>query len=186
MRRAVVLLLCLPLAAVADVTSQEDPDTGLLSWHVKDNGFDMQLLQVLPDYVRAVYESRGLPQAIIDSMDGYCVFGTILRNRSDAPIRYDVADWRYITPDGKSHGVKTKDEWVAQWRKLGVPFAWSILPTEQTFQPGDWGQGFTTVKLPHDSTFHLRYSWSQHGETHTGTIEDMRCAPAEPPARPEQ
>jgi hypothetical protein len=38
----------------------------------------MELIQVLPDYVRAVYASRGLPQTIIDSVSSYCVFGTIL------------------------------------------------------------------------------------------------------------
>ena len=175
------LCLLLPLQAGAAVAQQVNPDTGLLSWKVDDQAFSIELIQVLPDYVRAVYAARGLPQKIIDDVSSYCVFGTIIRNTTAAPLSYRVADWRYTTPDGARHRLKTKSEWVQEWRDMGVAFRWSMLADEQTFAEGDWVQGFTTVKLPPDSRFDLDYAWSQHGRKYVATIKGVRCAPAEAP-----
>ena len=60
---------------------------------------------------------------------------------------------------------------------MGVAFRWSMLPDDQTFEVGDWGQGFTTVKLPPGTRFDLHYGWSQHGEPVQDIIKDMQCAP---------
>ena len=65
----------------------------------------------------------------------------------------------------------------------GVSFRWSILPDDQTFEPGDWSQGFTTIPLPPGSSINLIYTWRHQGENHTGTLEGLRCAPAQPPQR---
>ncbi len=180
--RYLLLLLCLPLAVLAgEVHHHRDPETGLLSWKVKDHGFSLELIQLLPDYVRATYESRGFPPEVIDGIARYCVFGTIARNESDAIISYRVADWRYVTSDGQEHRLKTKTEWVKEWHDLGVAFHWTILPDDQIFEVGDWSQGFTTIALPPDSVFDLFYSWKQRDEIRTGKIEALRCAPVKPP-----
>jgi len=143
------MLLCLPMVLLAgEVKRYADPDTGLLSWQVREPGFSMQLLQVLPDYVRATYSARGLPPDIVEAVAAYCVFGTIVTNDSQQQLSYRIADWRYVTPDGKAHALKTKTQWVSEWEDQGVAFRWSILPDDQTFEPGDWSQGFTTVLLP--------------------------------------
>jgi hypothetical protein len=178
-----VALALLPVSAAAapEVTRTEDPRTGLLSWTVDHGPFHMELLQVLPDFVRAGYASRGLPPELIEGVAGHCVFGTIVRNVSDAPLSYDMSRWRYVTPAGETRRIKTKGEWLAEWQDMGVAFRYSILPEAQTFAPGDWGQGFSTYDLPPGSLLDLRYTWSQHGETHTGTVPDLRCAPAEAP-----
>jgi hypothetical protein len=177
------LLLCVLPASGATATRHVDPDTGLLSWKSGEQAFTIELIQVLPDYVRAVYASRGLPQKIIDEVSSYCVFGTIVRNTTAVPLSYRVADWRYITPDGARHRLKTKSEWVQEWRDMGVAFRWSLLAEAQTFAEGDWVQGFTTVKLSPGSRFDLDYSWSQQGRKHLATIKGVRCAPAEAPVR---
>ncbi len=173
-----LLLLCWLPANGGMVTAHVDPDTGLKSWQVADQEFTVELIQVLPDYVRATYAARGLPAQIVDDVSGYCVFGTIIRNTTTEPLSYRVADWRYLTPDGTAHRIKTKSEWVREWSSMGVAFRWSMLADEQTFSEGDWVQGFTTVKLPPGGRFDLVYSWSQHGEQHTGTIRNVQCAPA--------
>jgi hypothetical protein len=175
------LWLALPAAAAGDVTEHVNPDTGLSSWKVEGDALDFELIQVLPDYVRAVYSSRGLPKAVVDKVSSYCVFGTILRNRTDKPLSYRVADWRYITPDGVRHPIRTKSQWVSEWRDMGVAFRWSMLPDDQTFAVGDWGQGFTTIALSPGSPFTLAYSWTQDDKTETRQIEEVRCAPAEAP-----
>ena len=105
------LLFCLPLLLSAgEVQQHTDPDTGLLFWQIRELGFGMQLLQVLPDYVRATYSARGLLFDVVETVVGYCVFGTIVINDSQQQLLYRVADWRYVTKDGKSHPLKTKTQ----------------------------------------------------------------------------
>jgi hypothetical protein len=175
------LWLALPAVASGVVVEHVNPDTGLSSWKAEGDALEFEFIQVLPDYVRAVYSSRGLPKAVVDKVSSYCVFGTILRNRTDKPLSYRVADWRYITPDGVRHPIRTKSEWVSEWHDMGIAFRWSMLPDEQTFAVGDWGQGFTTIALEPGSPFALEYSWTQDDKTETRLIEEVRCAPAEAP-----
>jgi len=172
-----MLLLLAPVARAGDVVHEVNPASGLSTWRVEGQAFSIELIQLLPDFVRAVFAAKGLPQDVIDAVSGYCAFGTIVRNQSDAPVSYNVADWRYVTADGVAHTGKTKSEWVSEWRDKGIAFRWTLLPESQTFQVGDWGQGFTTVRLPRGTRFDLHYSWSQQGETRTHTIKDMYCAP---------
>ena len=178
--RACLLMLVLSSGTVAAGPHEKvNPETGLSSWQLTEQGFSLELVQVLPDYVRAVYASRGLPKTIIDRVSSFCVFGTILQNQSDATLSYDVTDWRFVTADGKTHRARPKTEWVNEWQNLGVAFRWSLLPEKQTYAPGDWGQGFTTVALPPDTLLDLHYSWEQGGTRHSGTIREVRCAPAD-------
>ena len=86
-----------------------------------------------------------------------------------------------MTDNGQELPIKTKTQWLQEWEDMGVAFRWSILPDDQTFEPGDWSQGFTTIPLPPDSTFNLVYTWRLEGESHHGKIEGLRCAPADPP-----
>ena len=176
-----IIWLALPAAGISAIVEHVSPDTGLSSWKSEGDALDFELVQVLPDYVRAVYTSRGLPKTVVDKVSSYCVFGTILRNTTDRPLSYRVADWRYITPDGVRHRIRTKSEWVAEWRDMGVAFRWSMLPDDQSFAVGDWGQGFTTIALQPGSQFVLEYSWTQDAKTEIRIIEEVRCAPVEPP-----
>lgn len=173
----VILLLIFPMLLSGGVVQKkQDPDTGLLSWNVEDRGLSLELIQLPPDYIRAIYSSRGLPKDIVEDMASYCVFGTIIKNLSDTQLSYRVADWHYVTADGKEHSLKTKTQWLTEWRKRGVKFAWSLLPDDQVFDVGDWSQGFTTVKLTRGSTFDLVFYWKIEEKTHAGKIENLRCA----------
>jgi len=182
-RRLTVALLCLfpCLAAMAgDAQQFRDPDTGLLSWRFQQPGFSLQLVQMLPDYVAAVYASRGLPPELIARMHGHCVFGTILTNDSDTTLSYRVADWYAVTPDGVSHPFRAKSAWVKEWAAMGVGFRWSMLADEQRFAPGDWMQGFTTVELKPGAEFDFHFAVELEGKRYDGNMADVRCAPAQP------
>jgi hypothetical protein len=176
-----LVLLNQQVHADSAVEKRVNPDTGLFTWKTQGDALELEFIQVLPDYVRAVYSSRGLPREIVDKVSGYCVFGTILHNRSEGPLAYRVADWRYLTPDGEHHRIRTKSEWVQEWRDMGVAFRWSMLPDDQTFEIGDWGQGFTTIGLTPGSRFDLEYNWRVNGKSFTRTIKGVECAPAEAP-----
>lgn len=176
-----MLSLCIALPLSAEVKTYTEGNSGLLAWKAQHPGFSLQFIQLLPDYVRAIYSARGLSKDVVERMAGYCIFGTIIKNESDTPLAYRVADWRYVTSDGQAHPIKTKTQWLEEWQKLGVAFRWSLLPDDQQFAPGDWSQGFTTLPLPPDTIVTLQYSWTVDGKTHQATIEELRCAPETAP-----
>ena len=179
----IVICLCLLYAQVqaAEVTVQQNDKTGLLTWTSKDDGFSIQLIQLLPDFVRAVYAKHGLPADEVERIAAYCDFGTIIQNTSQQQLSYRVADWRYIDKNGKAYPVKTKAQWLEEWRKAGVKFAWVLLPGSGDFGIGDWQQGFTTIKIDRNEQFDLVYTWTLDGKKHQGKIENMSCAPASLP-----
>jgi hypothetical protein len=162
----------------AEVTVQKNSASGLLTWTSKDDGFSIELIQLLPDFVRAVYDKHGLPADQVERIAAYCDFGTIIQNTSRQQLSYRVADWRYIDKNGKSYPVKTKEQWLEEWRKAGVTFAWTLLPGSGDFGIGDWQQGFTTIKIDRNEKFDLVYTWTLDGAKHQGKIENMSCAPA--------
>lgn len=144
-------------------------------WANHRHAFTLRLIPLSPDNVRAFYENMNYPQAAVAAIAGVCVFGTSIRNRGTAPIRYDVADWRAVTADGKRHHLITKTDWLARWKALGIGADWSILPPQQTLQPGDWAQGYTTVDLPPGVRLTLHYSWNEHGTRHHATLAGAQC-----------
>jgi hypothetical protein len=180
-RGAGIVGLCIalfaPVVFATKTSVTKNPDSGLLAYSVEDEGISIELIQLLPDFVRAVYTSHNLPKAEVEDIASYCVFGTILRNTSDGKMSYRVADWRTVGEDGIERPIKTKTQWIEQWRRAGVTFSWTLLPDSGDFEVGDWQQGFTTVKMPRDSAFDLIYQWKLDGEDHVGRFENMRCAP---------
>jgi len=57
-----------------------------------------------------------------------------------------------------------------------------LLPDAGEFSVGDWQQGFTTVKLPRETTFDFIYKWQLGGVEHAAVLENISCAPDELPA----
>ena len=180
---------CLVSAALfpvyaAQVSIHKNETTGLLTWTAEDNGFQIELIQLLPDFIRAIYKKHNFPDVEVERAAGYCVFGTILKNTSNQYMSYRVKDWRYRAKadDGtyeKALPVKTKTQWLQEWRKAGITFSWTLLPDEGEFAVGDWQQGFTTVKLPREAEFDLIYRWQLDGVEHEGVLDGLKCAPEE-------
>ena len=174
---AVCCLLYAGSSRAAEITAQRNEESGLYSWVAESEGFSIELIQLLPDFIRAIYMAHDFPQSEVEDIAGYCVFGTIIKNTSDRQLDYDVAEWFYTDTSGTKYPIKTKSEWLAQWRDAGVIFSWTLLPDKGTFYEGDWQQGFTTIKLPRESAFTLTYKWSLDGTDHTDLFEGLRCAP---------
>jgi len=165
----------------AEVSVHKNEMSGLLTWSAQNDGFQIELIQLVPDFVRAIYGKHGFPKKEIERIAAFCVFGTIVKNTSEQHLSYRVADWRYQTKDGKPQPVKTKTQWLDEWKKAGITFSWTLLPDIGEFSVGDWQQGFTTVALPRNTAFDLSIKWQLDGVEHTGKIENMRCAPASLP-----
>ena len=186
-RRLFFRLVALACAASATTTVARAADTApaaaasapQASWTNARHSFTVQLIQLSPDNVRAFYENMGYPPKAIDAIARVCVFGTAIRNNATAPISYDVAGWKAVTPDGKQHPLITKSQWLQRWQPLGLTSDWSILPAQQTLQPGDWAQGFTTVDLPRGTRFTLIFFWREHGIQHQATVAKPQCSGTE-------
>lgn len=173
----VLILTCSLNGSASELSIYKSEKTGLLTWSVKDNGFSLELIQLNPDFVRAVYAKHHFPEEEVERVAGYCVFGSILKNTSQQHLSYRVGDWRYRTRDGKEYPVKTKTQWLNEWKKAGITFSWTLLPDIGEFEVGDWQQGFTTIGLPHNTEFDLIYVWKLDGIPYQGMIKNMRCAP---------
>ena len=164
-------------ARSADITAQKNEASGLYSWTAKSEGFSIELIQLLPDFIRAIYMSHDFRDAEVDEIARYCVFGTVIKNTSGQQQDDDVADWFYTDKRSKNYPVKTKSEWIAQWQKAGVTLSWTLLPDKGRFYEGDWQQGFTTIKLPRESEFTLTFKWTIDNTEYTDIFEGLRCAP---------
>ncbi|MCW8942490.1 MAG: hypothetical protein OQK93_04870 [Gammaproteobacteria bacterium] len=178
-----VMIIAVTETAASEVKVHKNENSGLLTWTVKDDGFQIELLQLLPDFIRAIYAKHDFPEDEIERAASYCIFGTILKNTSDQQMSYRVADWRYQTSDGKQYPVKTKTQWLEEWRNAGVTFSWTLLPDEGEFSVGDWQQGFTTVQLPRNTEFDMIFKWQLDGVEHTGILENIKCAPESLPEK---
>jgi hypothetical protein len=173
-------LIMLSSIAMAAEERSKNPDSGLSKWKANERGFSLELVQVGADYARAVFSARGLPADVVEDISRHCVFGTIVKNRANSPVSYRLPDWRALTDDGVEHKLKLKSEWIREWSAKGVGFRWLLLADAQTFDEGDWIQGFTTIALTPGRKFDLRYSWSREGKTYYRTIKGMQCAPVKP------
>ena len=149
----------------------------MLTWTSVGDGFSLELIQLLPDFVRAIYSKHGFPKEEVERIAGYCVYGSIIKNTSQQLLSYRVADWRYREKNGTEHPVKTKTQWLEEWRRVGIKFSWTLLPDSGDFEIGDWQQGFTTIKLPRNSEFDLIYNWKLDGVKHEAVLENLRCPP---------
>jgi len=178
---AVLSLFATP-AYTAKVSVYKNETSGLLTWTSEDEGFSIELIQLLPDFVRAIYAKHNFPADEIERIASYCVFGTILKNTSDQQMKYYVKNWRYQAKDedsrpGRLRPVKTKTQWLDEWRRAGITFSWTLLPDAGEFEVGDWQQGFTTIELPRETAFDLIYKWQLDGVAHSGVLEGLKCAP---------
>lgn len=178
-----VILLLNSVAISATTTSiHKNEISGLLTWTSEDDGFKIELIQLLPDFVRAIYAKHDFPDNEVERIASYCVFGSILKNTSGQNLTYRVENWRYRAKDkqgvyGEEMPVKTKTQWLEEWRKVNIKFSWTLLPDIGEFAVGDWQQGFTTIPLARESEFDLIYKWELDGVAHSGILKNLKCAP---------
>ena len=181
-------VILMPLANAQDGLTHHSLayDSGLSTWETDNRGVHLRLTQISPDQARAFMQGRGLDEKSVDEFARSCVYMTVLRNDSKQPIKYCLAEWRYIPEDDIEQLMLTKHDWLARWqpRKFSKPvklaFEWSQFPVEQTFAPGDWNQGMTTFDLPAGSRFDVLYRWRQNGKLYEGVLKNVQC-----PARPD-
>ena len=156
---------------------RENQQTGLWIYSNEQEGFSIELIQLHGEFVRAVFGSKGFTPEMLEHLDEYCFYGTVVRNTSGRAVGMKVRDWFTRTADGQNQPLKTKTDWIEDWAKAGVPFKWLMLGDDVTFAPDDWLQGFSSVKLPRGSHFDLHYSWILEGKRREAILDDIECPP---------
>ena len=180
-RLTLTLLAAWPLVGFA--TEQiVDLETGLVTWQTETSGIQVRLTQISPDQTRAFYQARGFSPEAAERYARECVFMTVVRNIGERPIQHNLANWRYVPAGQPPNAIRSKVAWEHLWKRQGVAesariaFTWAQFPATQTFAPGDWNQGMTAYSVPRDDPFDLRFVWHAGGQTHSGKLEQLRCA----------
>jgi len=162
------------------------PQTGLKSWEWRHDGISLRLVQRLPDQTRAYLLARGFTPQAADQVARGCLFGSMFRNDGGEPLDFDLDDWR-VLHDGRESPMITRQRWEerlaeAQVSKAGrIAFNWSLMPTRQHFEPGDYNWGMTSYGLPPGSRFDLRLRILVDGRPVEALVEGLECAPEKLP-----
>jgi len=183
------MALTMLLIAAAGVSHGIDEEAQFPYWQIEDRGVSVRLVQRLPDQTRGYFQARGFSIDQADLIAQQCVFQTIFKNdraRSTGAgtIQYNLREW-VVYSRGREQGLKTREDWQKEWKTRKAPapaqlaFEWSLLPTHQVYQPGDYNWGMSIFNLAPGSTFDLDVVWHQGGEKQVVRIRDIRCAPDE-------
>ena len=76
---------------------------------------------------------------------------------------------------------KLKEVWEREWQAYGlsqparIAFRWSLLPTRQRFESGDYNWGMSSYGLPPGSRFDLELVWYRDEIRETGLLRDVEC-----------
>jgi hypothetical protein len=188
MRFSTSLALCVVLwnaPLQAEVITGTDEMAHLPFWEWRNDTMTLRLVQRLPDQTRAYFSGRGFKGADVESIASYCVFQTVYTNISVVNhghvIEHDIRDWR-VHYQGKTLTILPREDWQPVWRSKGitqaqiVAFEWSLFPTTQRFEPGDYNWGMTFVNVPNGASFDLDIHWKVDGEPQTARIPNVTCA----------
>lgn len=171
--------------ASASTTMGAAPDTGLKFWLWEDQGVLLELKQRLPDQTRGFFEARGFDPASANKAGTACIFQTMLRNTGGADsglVDVNLTYWRVVSGDRKT-SMLLREDWNRTWKESPIQiseparlaFEWSLLPTKQQFDPGDYNWGMTSYGLPPGSSFDLEFTWLRDGKRNQGLIENIEC-----------
>jgi len=181
---AVMLSVAMPLAAV--ISTGTDAETGLPYWEVVEHGVSIRLVQRLPDQTRGFFQARGFSIADAELIAQSCVFQTVFKNvappSDPGVIEYNLDEW-IVHVAGAQRRMKTREDWQKEWSARNAPkaaqlaFEWGLIPTRQTYRPGDYNWGMSLFSLVPGTSFDLDVVWRQGGERHAARMKRVVCAP---------
>jgi len=184
-RLLTLLLIVYPLTIFGgDIIKTADPDSGLLSWQWSDDEVSITFNQLLPDQSRAYFQARGFDANVANRIALACVFQAIIRTQSNtrSTMHLNLADWRVSTNNAPPQALRLKSDWQAEWQDDNIPqaahiaFRWSLFPSQQTFQPGDWSMGMVTLGLTPGERFDLTAHWLADNQPRSLQLSNMHCA----------
>lgn len=167
--------------AQADASSDLDPDADAQIRQWSGDGISVLVKPLAADPVRAFLLGRGFASDRARSYASNCVFRVVLRYAADAPMNYDLRNWRIESEGGRTLALKPREAWMQEWRAAPpnaaarMGFEFSQLPTRQTLARGDTVLGMSAVALAPGSRFDLVLNWTVSGKSRNATVEGIRC-----------
>jgi len=181
-----ILVTLAAACAHAQVLHSVNEENGLQTWHFIEGDIEIELVQRLPDQSRALLMKHEFSRDVIEELALSCMTQTIIRNSgrsgSGQAVSIDLKQWR-MQHKGKTSGIRLKEQWLASWSDEDASPAaklvirWGMFPTQQEYQPGDFNWGLTTYGIPPGSVFDLTVTWQEGGESRSGEIRNIVCAP---------
>jgi hypothetical protein len=181
---AAMLSLAVPAAAV--ITTGTDAEAELPYWEVVEHGISIRLVQRLPDQTRGFFQARGFSIADSELIAQSCMFQTVIKNvappSDPGVIEYNLDEW-IVHAAGKQRRMKTREDWQKEWAARRAPqaaqlaFEWGLIPTRQTYRPGDYNWGLSVFNLAPATSFDLDVVWRQGGERRSARLKGVVCAP---------
>ncbi len=184
--KIIISMITLTLAVVSgsclsgEVVTGSEADSGLSYWEWRHQGVRIRLVQRLPDQTRAFFQGRGFSAEASDVIGRSCVFQAILRNDGLRPVAFDLETWEVVS-GGQSWPLLTRERWQEHWTdgELGqaarIALNWSLLPTRQRFEPGDYNWGMISFDLPPGRTFDLLLKVVIDSEEIDGSLSSVEC-----------
>ncbi|WP_419605277.1 hypothetical protein [Thiolapillus sp.] len=179
---AVLLPLFWMGLSAASVTMEVGEKTGLRTWQWNHDGVSLRLVQRLPDQTRAYLQGRGFPAEIANELATSCFFGSIFRNDGSLPLDFDLTTWK-VVHKGKKSQLLVREYWKQRLQDQVLPQAarialnWSLMPTVQHFEPGDYNWGMTVYGLSPGESFDLHLKILLDGKPVEATLSGLQCAP---------
>lgn len=176
------LLFLIPEQATATWSVEIGKNTGLRTWLWMHEGVSLRLVQRLPDQTRAYLQGRGFSAEVADELATSCFFGSMFRNDGTSALDFDLSKWKVVHKNQAS-SMRVREYWKQKLQNLDQPKAakialnWSLMPTRQHFEPGDYNWGMTVYGLPPGEAFDLQLQIMLNGEKLQITLSDLQCAP---------
>lgn len=185
MLRLSLTLLLLTSVLNAETLRGSDPDSNLPYWEYRGEGIALRLTQRLPDQTRAFFIGRGFDSDSANLLATHCVMQSLFHNLATVEggeVTHDLGRWR-VHHAGTVSPMRVKEWWWPEWQRRNIAkapriaFDWSLLPTKQSYHPGDYNWGMSSFGLPPASRFDLTFHWQRNGTPYTATLEGVECAP---------
>ena len=181
-----VLAMATQVCADGGLVTGTDEDAKLPFWEWQSEAMSIRLVQRLPDQSRAYFMARGFDKTHAERIATSCVFQTVYKNTATAGtahvIEFNLNQWK-VQFAGQSRSLKLREHWQQEWEKekvaqgAQIAFQWSLLPTQQRYQPQDYNWGMTVFDLPPATKFDLLIVWKHNGREQSATIPQIECAP---------
>ncbi len=183
MRVPFLVLLLSSAVLHAGVTVEVGKNTGLRTWQWTHEGVSLRLVQRLPDQTRAYVMGKGFPRDVADELATSCFFGSMFRNDGRLPLDFDLGEWK-VVHEGGTGRMKVREYWKEAFadrkeipKSARIALNWSLMPTVQHFEPGDYNWGMIVYGLPPGEHFDLHLKIVLGGNPLETVIPGLQCAP---------
>jgi len=177
----IIFLVSITTSTLAEVTTGVEEETDLRFWSWERRGISLQLTQRTPDQTEAFFIGRGFSSEKSKMVGESCVFQAVFRNSSNDHLEYSLEHWDVIYKQEIMMPLH-RNYWEQRWIEESVSnasriaFRWSLLPTVQRFEPGDYNWGMISFGLNPGAEFDLSIRMKHGDKVVTEKLAGMQCA----------